>query len=200
MYENRESWVPLYLRGKFSAGIPISESLGSFFGTFLNAQTPLLEFFSRYEQGLMLRREEETKEDLNCSNFLQTKEPVEEQCRKLYTLSVFKTFQHELLQSYNYLGIKTYEEGTITIYSIRKCGNEAEKHEVTFCASNLNVRCSCQMFEFEGILCRHVLRVFNLLDIKEIPSKYILHRWTRNAEYSTIHDVESGVSPKKSSH
>ncbi|XP_065863468.1 protein FAR1-RELATED SEQUENCE 7-like isoform X2 [Euphorbia lathyris] len=200
MYENRESWVPLYLRGKFCAGIPISESLESFFGTFLNAQTPLVEFVSRYEQGLMQRREEEKKEDFNCYNlqvFLQTKEPVEEQCRKLYTLSVFKIFQNELLQSYNYLGIKTYEEGTITRYSVRRCGNESEKHAVTLCASNLNVCCSCQMFEFEGILCRHVLRVFNLLDIREIPSRYILHRWTRNAEYGTIRDVESGVSPQE---
>ncbi|WCJ23606.1 FAR1-related sequence 7 [Euphorbia peplus] len=200
MYENRERWVPLYLRGKFCAGIPISEGLESYFGTFLNAQTALVEFVSQYEQGLMQRREEEKKEDFHCYNlqvFLLTKEPVEEQCRKLYTLSVFKIFQSELLQSYNYLGLKTYEEGNITRYSVRKCGDEAEKHAVTLCESNLNVCCSCQMFEFEGILCRHVLRVFNLLDIREIPSRYILHRWTRNAVYGTICDVESGVSPQE---
>eukprot|EP00257_Ricinus_communis_P015425 XP_015573338.1 protein FAR1-RELATED SEQUENCE 7-like [Ricinus communis] len=200
MYEKRENWVPLYLRGKFCAGISINENLKSFFGTGLTAQTSLGEFLSRYEQSLARRREEERKEDFNCYNlqvFLQTKEPVEEQCRKLYTLAVFKIFQNELLECYNYLGIKTYEEGTVSRYSVRRCGNEIDKHAVTLCVSNLNVCCSCQMFEFEGILCRHVLRVFNLLDIREIPSRYILHRWTRNAEYGIVHDVESGVSPQE---
>ncbi|KDP40075.1 hypothetical protein JCGZ_02073 [Jatropha curcas] len=200
MYEKRESWVPLYLRGKFCAGVPINESLESFFGTVSIAQTPITEFISRYEQGLARRREEERKEDFNCYNlqvFLQTKEPVEEQCRRVYTLTVFKILQNELLQCYNYLGIKTYEEGTISRYSVRRCGNEIEKHAVTFSASNLNVCCSCLMFEFEGILCRHILRVFNLLDIREIPSRYILHRWTRNAEYGTVQDIESGVSAQE---
>ncbi|KAF2287809.1 hypothetical protein GH714_002791 [Hevea brasiliensis] len=76
MYEKRESWVPLYLGGKFCAGIPVSEGLESFFGTFLNAQTPLAEFISRYEQGLARRRDEERQEDFNCYNlqaFLHTK-------------------------------------------------------------------------------------------------------------------------------
>lgn len=200
MSEKRESWVPLFLRGKFCAGIPINESLEPFFGTLLNAQTPIEEFISRFERGLARRHDEERKEDFNSYNlqaFLHTKEPVEEQCRRLYTLTVFKIFQNELLQCYNYLGIKTYEEGTISRYSVRRCGNEIEKHAVTFSASNITACCSCQMFEFEGILCRHILRVFNLLDIREIPPCYILHRWTKNAEYGTVRDIESGVSPQE---
>ncbi|KAJ8767559.1 hypothetical protein K2173_017628 [Erythroxylum novogranatense] len=200
MYEKRENWVPLYLRGKFFAGIPVDGTMESFFGTFLNGQTPMGEFISRYEQSLERRREEERKEDFNSCNlqaFLQTKEPVEEQCRRVYTLSMFKVFQNELLQSYNYLGIKTYEEGTIIRYSVRRCGNEIERHAVTFCASNLNASCSCRMFEFEGILCRHVLRIFNLLDVQEIPSRYLLHRWTRNAESGIVLDTESVFRPQE---
>ena len=195
MYESRASWVPLHLRATFFAGISMNKSVDSFFGTLLNAQTPIVEFVSRYERGLEQRREEEREEDSNTFNlqaFLQTKEPVEEQCRRSYTLTVFKIFQKELLQSYSYLGFKIYAEGANSRYLVRKCGNDNEKNIVTFCASNLNVTCSCQMFEFEGVLCRHVLRVFQMLEIREIPSHYILHRWTRNAEYGTVHDVESG--------
>ncbi|KAG2721642.1 hypothetical protein I3843_02G077200 [Carya illinoinensis] len=195
MYKMRASWVPLFLRGTFFAGIPINESIDSFFGTLLNAQTPVSEFVSRYERGLERRREDERKEDFNSFNlqaFLQTKEPVEEQCRRLYTLTVFKIFQKELLQSYSYLGLKICEEGSASRYLVRRCGNEYEKNIVAFCASNLNVGCSCQMFEFEGVLCRHILRVFQILDVREIPPHFILHRWTRNAEYGIIRDVESG--------
>lgn len=195
MYEKRASWVPLYLRGTFFAGMSLNESIEPFFGTVVNAQTPVSEFVSRYERGLERHREGERNEDFNSFNlqaFLQTKEPVEEQCRRLYTLTVFKIFQKELLQSYSYLGYKIYEEGATSRYLVRKCGNDYDKNMVTLCASNLNVSCSCQMFEFEGVLCRHVLRVLQILDVREIPSRYILHRWTRNAEYGIVRDVESG--------
>ncbi|XVF38571.1 hypothetical protein REPUB_Repub20aG0113600 [Reevesia pubescens] len=200
MYDKRGSWVPLYLRGNFFAGIPIGESVESFFGTQVNGQTPLREFISRYEQGLEQRREEERKEDLNSFNlqtFLQTKEAIEEQCRRLYTFTIFKIFQDELLQSYSYIGIKTYEEGTISRFVVRRSGNENDKHAVTFSAVNLSVNCSCQMFEFEGVLCRHVLKVFKLLDIRELPSQYILHRWLRNAEYRILCGAESGISSQE---
>ncbi|VVA96675.1 unnamed protein product [Arabis nemorensis] len=197
IYEKRENWVPAYLRASFFGGIPVNGTVEPFFGTSLNPLTSLGEFISRYEQGLEQRREEERKEDFNSYNlqpFLQTKEPVEEQCRRLYTLTIFRIFQSELAQSYNYLGLKTYEEGAISRFLVRKCGNENEKHAVTFSASNLNASCSCQMFEYEGLLCRHILKIFNLLDIRELPSRYILHRWTKNAEFGFVRDVESGVT------
>jgi len=197
IYEKREKWVPAYLRASFFGGIHVDGTFDPFYGTSLNSLTSLREFISRYEQGLEQRREEERKEDFNSYNlqpFLQTKEPVEEQCRRLYTLTIFRIFQSELAQSYNYLGLKTYEEGAISRFLVRKCGNENEKHAVTFSASNLNASCSCQMFEYEGLLCRHILKVFNLLDIRELPSRYILHRWTKNAEFGFVRDVESGVT------
>lgn len=200
MYEKRASWVPLYLKGTFFAGIHVNESLDSFFGTLLNGQTPLLEFISRYEKGLERRREEERKEDFNTSNFqpfLQTKEAAEDQCRRVYTLTIFKIFQKELLQSYSYLGFKIYEEGVLSRYLVRKCGNDPEKHVVTFSASGITVNCSCQMFEHEGILCRHALRVFQILELREIPARYILHRWTRNSENGVFPDPESWNSPQE---
>ncbi|XP_020889518.1 protein FAR1-RELATED SEQUENCE 7 isoform X3 [Arabidopsis lyrata subsp. lyrata] len=154
IYEKRENWVPAFLRASFFGGIPVNGAFDPFYSTSLNSLTSLREFISRYEQGLEQRREEERKEDFNSYNlqpFLQTKEPVEEQCRRLYTLTIFRIFQSELAQSYNYLGLKTYEEGAISRFLVRKCGNENEKHAVTFSASNLNASCSCQMFEYEGL-------------------------------------------------
>ncbi|KAH0888475.1 hypothetical protein HID58_050904 [Brassica napus] len=117
IYERREHWAHAYLRASFFAGIPINGAFEPFFGPSLDALTPLREFIGRYEQGLEQRREEERKEDFNSYNlqpFLQTKEPVEEQCRRLYTLTVFRIFQNELVQSYSYLCLKTYEEGAMS--------------------------------------------------------------------------------------
>ncbi|XP_024996074.1 protein FAR1-RELATED SEQUENCE 7-like [Cynara cardunculus var. scolymus] len=194
MYKMRKSWVPLYLRGIFFAGIPVDGSMKSYFGTFLTSQVPLNEFLMRYEKATEHHREEERKEDFNSFNLqtvLHTKDPLEEQCRRLYTITVFKVFQKELLESYSYVGIKINIEGAISRYLVQRCGNGDERNTVAFNASNLNISCSCKMFEFEGILCRHALKVFQIMNIREIPSRYILHRWTKSAKYGILRDVDS---------
>ncbi|XP_071723375.1 protein FAR1-RELATED SEQUENCE 7-like [Rutidosis leptorrhynchoides] len=200
MYDKRSNWVPVYLLGTFFAGIPMNGSTESFFGDYVNDQTPFKDFISQYEEGLEQRRVEERKEDFHSSNLhglLRTNEPIEEQCGRLYTLTLFQIFQNELLQSDNYIGMKTYEEGDLCRFSVRTCGHENEKHAVTVSPSNLNVSCTCRMFEFEGVLCRHILRVFNMLDVKEIPSRFILHRWTRYAELGIVHNFDSGISSEE---
>lgn len=40
----------------------------------------------------------------------------------------------------------------------------------------LDVKCSCKLFEFRGILCRHAFRVLTQMGQYTIPSKYILDR------------------------
>ncbi|KAF7150496.1 hypothetical protein RHSIM_Rhsim02G0017200 [Rhododendron simsii] len=196
MYRTRKSWVPLYIRSTFFAGIPIDGSMKSFFGTFLNSHTPLNEFVLRYEKAVEQRREEERKEDFNSFNLqvvLHTKDPIEDQGRRLYTVTMFKTFQKELLDCYGYVGIKINVEGVISRYLVQKCGNGGdERNTVAFNTSNQNVSCSCKMFEFEGVLCRHALKVFQIMNKTELPSRYILHRWTKSAKYGILRDVDSG--------
>ncbi|KAH6755537.1 FAR1-related sequence 7 [Perilla frutescens var. hirtella] len=194
MYQMRKSWVPLHIKGTFFAGIPVDGSLKSYFSSFLTAQTPLNEFIVRYEKALEKRYEEERKEDFNSFNMqavLHTKDPIEEQCRRLYTITVFKVFQKELLDCYNYVGTKVNVEGAISRYLVQNCGNGDERNTVAFNASNLNISCSCKMFEFEGVLCRHTLKVFQIMNIRELPSRYILHRWSKNAKYGIMRDSDS---------
>ena len=42
--------------------------------------------------------------------------------------------------------------------------------------------CSCRKFESFGILCRHGLKVLDVLNIKLIPNKYIMKMWRRDAK------------------
>lgn len=48
------------------------------------------------------------------------------------------------------------------------------------------------MFEFSGILCRHVLTVFTVSNVFTIPSHYILKRWTRDAKSGVALDECGG--------
>jgi zinc finger SWIM domain-containing protein 3 len=48
--------------------------------------------------------------------------------------------------------------------------------------------CSCRMFNRTGILCGHNIKVLDLMNIKTLPTHYILKRWTREARNGSIQD------------
>ncbi|KAL2942736.1 Protein FAR-RED ELONGATED HYPOCOTYL 3 [Bienertia sinuspersici] len=39
---------------------------------------------------------------------------------------------------------------------------------------------SCKLFEFRGILCRHIIKIIEFEDINVIPERYILSRWRKD--------------------
>lgn len=41
--------------------------------------------------------------------------------------------------------------------------------------------CSCHVFEFSGILCRHALRVLSTINCFQIPDRYLPLRWRRSS-------------------
>jgi zinc finger SWIM domain-containing protein 3 len=48
--------------------------------------------------------------------------------------------------------------------------------------------CSCGMFNRTGILCGNGLKVLDLMNIKTLPTHYIVKRWTREARNGSIQD------------
>ena len=68
---------------------------------------------------------------------------------------------------------------------------------MSFHVISKEAKCSCCMFEFVGILCRHVLNVFIKENVYSLPSQYVLSRWTINAKKDkikgvAIEDLEEG--------
>ena len=55
---------------------------------------------------------------------------------------------------------------------------------------NQTIYCSCQMFDRIGILCAHGLKVLDLMNIKLLPTHYVLKRWTREARTGSIQDSQ----------
>ena len=49
------------------------------------------------------------------------------------------------------------------------------------------------MFEQDGLLCPHILKVFTSYDVEQIPEKYLLRKWSEEA---TIKISENLLSPK----
>ncbi|EHA8588996.1 protein FAR1-RELATED SEQUENCE 6 [Cocos nucifera] len=198
LYENRNMWVPAYLKDVFWAGMSISqrgETVTTFFDGCLYPRTSLKQFLSKYEMILQSKYKKEAQADLE--SFHKTpltisKFYMEEQLSKLYTVSMFRKFQDELKATmYCDVSPIKVDESLIT-FEVRECsyiedGKRTEKkdHEVLYDADKLQVQCICGSFQFRGILCRHALSVFKLQQVFEIPSHYILDRWKK--DYKRLH-------------
>jgi hypothetical protein len=84
-------------------------------------------------------------------------------------------------------------EGAISTYEVIEYvvvfGNQIEKTFVVyFNEDELEVKCTCALFELRGILCRHSISVLMTKNVKPLPSRYILDRWRKDIkrEYSML--------------
>ncbi|KAG9439113.1 hypothetical protein H6P81_019278 [Aristolochia fimbriata] len=194
MYSIRHQWVSCYLKDTFFAGMSSSqqsESINSFFDGFVNARTPLDEFVCQYDKALVSHRVDEEEEDFKTmysKPVLSSEHPLEIQAGKLYTRVILGIFQEEFRRSHSLLTERVSSKDLGLTYSVGKHGVD-RKHVVSYMGDGRDgevfANCSCKMFEHEGILCRHILKLFLKFDVIEIPSKFILHRWTINARHGS---------------
>ncbi|KAG6712224.1 hypothetical protein I3842_05G093600 [Carya illinoinensis] len=199
IYSARRQWVPVYLRDTFFAEMSItqrSDSMNSYFDGYVNASTNLNQFFKLYEKALESRNEKEVKADydtMNAAPVLKTPSPMEKQASELYTRKLFMRFQEELVGTLTFMASKAEDDGEVITYQVSKFGEDHKPYCVKFNVLEMKATCSCQMFEFSGILCRHVLAVFRVTNVLTLPSHYILKRWTRNAKSSVILEERTSI-------
>ncbi|KAF4355316.1 hypothetical protein F8388_026586 [Cannabis sativa] len=51
---------------------------------------------------------------------------------------------------------------------------------VQFNTENCEAHCSCGLFQFRGILCKHAISVLLKMEVINVPEKYILQRWRKD--------------------
>lgn len=97
-------------------------------------------------------------------------------------------FQEELVETLaNQATIN--DIGVDILYQVAKYGEGHKAYFIRFNVFEKKANCSCQMFEFSGILCRHIiLAVFRMTNLLTLPSRYILKRWTRKAKSEVVLD------------
>ncbi|XP_021296601.1 protein FAR1-RELATED SEQUENCE 3 [Herrania umbratica] len=185
VYNARQQWAPVYFRGTFFATLSSNQGVSSFFDGYVNQQTTIPLFFKQYERALehSLEKEIEADCDTICTTpVLKTPSPMEQQAANLYTKKVFSKFQDELVETFVYTANKIEGDGIASKYRVAKYEHDHKAYFVTLNVSEMKASCSCQMFEYSGILCRHILTVFTVTNVLTLPSHYILKRWTRNAK------------------
>lgn len=127
-------------------------------------------------------RQNEKEDDFKCANGMPTlvvNSLLLKHAAQVYTHKIYKMFETQLLNS---LGIDVdglpINLDTLFEFKIRS-QNSSRVRKVLFDMKSKEIKCSCQLFESVGILCRHALLVLKHMNIHEIPSQYIKKRWTK---------------------
>ncbi|XP_042964768.1 protein FAR1-RELATED SEQUENCE 4-like [Carya illinoinensis] len=164
LYNERAFWVPVYLKGVFWVGMSTtqsSESMNAFFDGFVHFGTTLKEFVDQFDNALRKKVEVETTADFNfanqtipCSSAFR----IEKQFQAVYTNAKFKEVQREVwrmilcnciliskdccISTYNVLDEITTDDDHV----------KSVKYTVYFNEEEVDVKCTCVLFEMRGIL------------------------------------------------
>lgn len=187
LYEDREQWVPMYMKDIFLAGmstIQRSEGMNSFFEKYMQRKTTLKEFLDHYKAIIQEKCEQEAKSDFEAWHKqpgLKSPSPFGKQMVTLYTHAIFKKFQVEVLGVVACHPKIESEDGETKTFNVQDF-EENQEFVVVWNEPTSDISCLCRLFEFSGILCRHVMIVLQMSGVHSIPSRYILKRWTKDAK------------------
>ncbi|XP_058186150.1 protein FAR1-RELATED SEQUENCE 5-like [Rhododendron vialii] len=194
LFDIRESWVPVYNCGTFFAGMNTTEhneGINSFFDGFVAHTSNLKEVVVKYEKALKMIVKRENNEDFESEHkfrIVNDHEFLLKHAAKVYTRNVFNKFKDEWSKVFYYKVENVRSANGFQSFVVKSKDDELEKFEVTLDSQTYEGKCECQQFEFVGILCAHILKVFVRLDIDEIPKHFILPRWRQKANKFRIID------------
>ncbi|KAK3190296.1 hypothetical protein Dsin_029857 [Dipteronia sinensis] len=111
--------------------------------------------------------------------------PLEKQFQEAYTTEIFKDFQQELsanLYCEVSLDKENFPCSEFTVGENVMVGNTITTIPFTVLLkeADFEINCNCRLFEFKGILCRHVIAVLIHKKICFAPDEYILMQWRKD--------------------
>ncbi|XP_021743975.1 protein FAR1-RELATED SEQUENCE 6-like [Chenopodium quinoa] len=174
---------PLFVLGKTYVGASILET----------------SVLGKDENNSEIRAEAERIADSNTLRYvreLATAFPAEEVFQKCYTDSKFKEVQQKCkkilyvrcidqIEIYDKLveyiledrvWIKPKNARKESVTKIHRC------YRVMYDSSTFEAVCDCKHFECHGIICRHMIFVYDLSGVGIVPEKYILRRWRKDMQ------------------
>ncbi|KAK2358454.1 protein FAR1-RELATED SEQUENCE [Trifolium repens] len=190
IFRVKEKWAWAYVRKTFTAGMrstQLSESFNADLKNHLKSDLNLVQFFTHFERVVNGKRNNESEADFESRHKLPKlkikKAHMLVQAGNIYTPKIFEEFQEEYDE---FLGtcIKNLKDGLYIVINY----DDNKEHKVIGNFEDQMVACDCRKFETHGILCSHALKVLDAMNIKLIPSHYILKRWTRDARSGSNRD------------
>ncbi|KAK8921873.1 Protein FAR1-RELATED SEQUENCE 7 [Platanthera zijinensis] len=189
----KHKWSTAYNKEIIDLGIlstQRSESANNGLHGCSKATSSLVECYHGVDKLISSWRRSEHEEDFKCRQGKITIKAKNclllKQASKLYTRKMYHIFE------------ETYTDGALNVnivhevlhdddqvhFATTSCdgGDNAKHWVVSVNVNTLDANCSCKGFETRGILCKHILRVYNSKNVKQIPSQYFLRRFTLMAK------------------
>ncbi|CAH9101354.1 unnamed protein product [Cuscuta epithymum] len=202
IYEIRAKWVPCFVKHIFCAGMFSSqrvESTHAFLKKYVNKKCTVSQCVTRITRAIMRQRHKELiagHRDRNEVPRISSCYLMERQMAKMYTKAIFCKFQKELEKCALYTCHMTSSSAETKIYDVKRydlnSNSSSTTHTLTYDISMDFVGCSCQKFEFMGIVCRHILIWMRLEQVLLLPERYILHRWTKKEKINPVYQHATG--------
>ncbi|XP_020239386.1 protein FAR1-RELATED SEQUENCE 9 isoform X2 [Cajanus cajan] len=194
MYRERESWAVVFGRNTFFVdikGFHLGEVLSQKFRSYLNPDLDVLQFFKHFERVVDEQhyKEIEASDEMSrCLPRLMGNVVLLKRASDIYTTRAFEVFQRAYEKSLNVLVHQHSGKGSLFEYKANIFGH-TRQYSVTFNSSDDTVVCGCMKFEHVGFLCSHALKVLDHRNIKVVPSRYILERWTGDARLRKLREI-----------
>ncbi|KAK9669819.1 hypothetical protein RND81_13G156600 [Saponaria officinalis] len=191
-WAKRHRWIPYYWMDTMCAGMSStqrSEQTNRLVKVYVSINTNLRQFMDQHEWVLKNKVEEENKkynENIRKPEKYDSRILFEDVYSKVYTNKMFKLVKQEV-----YGCISTNVEALPNCLHLRRFRatskvfepfwkKDRRTFEVTVDTLTKDCKCGCRLFEFKGILCRHIMKCMDVLEEKVIPAKYILDRWRKD--------------------
>ncbi|KAL2940391.1 Protein FAR1-RELATED SEQUENCE 6 [Bienertia sinuspersici] len=143
------------------------------------------------------RAEDEKQADAESARFchqLVSDFPIERVFQKIYTSAKFVEVQQECMKNLyvSIVGCKVVDENVLeyTIEDrvwVRDPNTRKEvptrrkrEYEVKYNSNSYETWCVCKLMESSGIICRHIIAVFEKNDVEEVHDMFILRRWHKD--------------------
>ncbi|KAL3840505.1 hypothetical protein ACJIZ3_025096 [Penstemon smallii] len=187
MYNLRHKWSTAFGCHIFSAGLmATSRSEGinvalkrNFGGAMSSLYDCIIDFEKVQESCRIDEKEKDTRS--HHGRLPLGRNPWLIQIAELYTMELFTLFEEQLRESLDFAITEQHQVvGTSLLrFTLKSRGGTATVFSVQFDSQTLGINCSCHKFETFGILCSHILKVFDRVNMDSIPEMYIRSRWTK---------------------
>ncbi|XP_056698168.1 protein FAR1-RELATED SEQUENCE 8-like [Spinacia oleracea] len=176
-YHEREMWVPALMNGMFRAGMKSTQ----------RSESLKVESRANDEQ-------QADAADQRAVRRLETQFLVERAFRKVYKDAKFLEVQKKCNRVLYLTSLQTTMVSAEVVHHKQEdrlwvlC-KETRKEFSTkygqnyFVQINLETKiaeCECKLFECDCILCRHIIKFYDMHDIQDVPEVYILRHWRKD--------------------
>ncbi|KAF6148266.1 hypothetical protein GIB67_012041 [Kingdonia uniflora] len=169
-----------------------SESTNNFFNGWSPITTRLNSFVTKYEAALLEVYEQKSAEDFASGHRYRQVGPHEailKDVAKIYTRTMFHKLQDQFNAVVRFVAIERHVEGKVRQLTVKSHSGRTESFKLEIDLDKLTGNSGCKLFEYVGLPCCHLQKVFSKYDILKIPEAFIMTRWTISAnKFSRSYD------------